>query len=313
MLSSVRYFLVPAAVLFCLGKAFAIDLAAVVDRSAQQQPTSSISPPLDATCGALPTAQCDPTIARGRASGWPEVWGYIDTAWIFDGDRMAPNGVLFEPLFVTSVDLNIGLLPNKKLYLFTDSRFWMQEPGLGITNSNQGSFDFRQCEFDFNAGLAWNYFDRLELRASAYSAGNLNRGLSLTSPSGFTDGVLLENRYYFGSANMYDVSRLDFISVGYYPSKSMVGGDGSDFHPGLFARAYLTYDIPIIRSYIYGDAQFTAERYAKPRLIELDGGFATRPFTRFENLEFRLGNDVIFDLQANITHDLAYGAVRIGY
>ena len=93
----------------------------------------------------------------------------------------------------------------------------------------------------------------------------------------------------------------------------MVGGDGSDFHPGLFARAYLTYDIPIIRSYIYGDAQFTAERYAKPRLIELDGGFATRPFTRFENLEFRLGNDVIFDLQANITHDLAYGAVRIGY
>ena len=168
-------------------------------------------------------------------------------------------------------------------------------------------------EFDFNAGLAWNYFDRLELRASAYSAGNLNRGLSLTSPSGFTDGVLLENRYYFGSANIYDVSRLDFISVGYYPSKSMVGGDGSDFHPGLFARAYLTYDIPIIRSYIYGDAQFTAERYAKPRLIELDGGFATRPFTQFENLEFGLGNDVIFDLQANITHDLAYGAVRIGY
>jgi len=208
MLSSVRYFLVPAAVLFCLGKAFAIDLAAVVDRSAQPQPTSSISPPLDATCGALPTAQCDPTIARGRASGWPEVWGYIDTAWIFDGDRMAPNGVLFEPLFVTSVDLNIGLLPNKKLYLFTDSRFWMQEPGLGITNSNQGSFDFSKREFDFNAGLAWNYFDRLELRASAYSAGNLNRGLSLTSPSGFTDGVLLENRYYFGSANIYDVSRL---------------------------------------------------------------------------------------------------------
>ena len=68
----------------------------------------------------------------------------------------------------------------------------MQEPGLGITNSSQGNFDFSKREFDFNAGLAWNYFDRLELRASAYSAGNLNRGLSLTSPSGFKDGVLLE-------------------------------------------------------------------------------------------------------------------------
>ena len=67
------------------------------------------------------------------------------------------------------------------------------------------------------------------------------------------------------------------------------------------------------RSYVYGDAQFTAERYAKPRLMEIDGGFATRPFSRFENLEFRAGNDVIMDVQANTTRDLVYGAVRIAY
>jgi hypothetical protein len=85
------------------------------------------------------------------------------------------------------------------------------------------------------------------------------------------------------------------------------------FHPGLFARAYLTYDIPIVRSYVYGDAQFTAERYAKPRLMEIDSGFATRPFSRFENLECRAGNDVIMDVQANTTRDLVYGAVRIAY
>jgi hypothetical protein len=189
----------------------------------------------------------------------------------------------------------------------------MQEPGLGITNSSQGSFDFSKREFDFNAGLAWNYVDRFEMRASAYSAGNLNRGVSLISPAGFKDGVLLENRYYFGSANVFDVSRLSFVSIGYYPTKSLVGGDGSDFRPGLFARAYVTHDIPIIRSYVYGDMQFTAERYVKARLLEFDAGFATRPFSQFENLEFRIGNDVTADVQAKTTRDLIYGAVRIGY
>jgi hypothetical protein len=103
-----------AAFLFCLDEAFAIDLAAAVGHSAPP-PTTAANAPLDPNCGALPTAQCDPTIARGRATGWPQVWGYIDTAWIFVGERMAQNGVLFEPLFVTSINLNIGLLPNKKL------------------------------------------------------------------------------------------------------------------------------------------------------------------------------------------------------
>lgn len=274
---------------------------------------SAPSQPLPARCGVLPTQQCDPSIARGRAGGWPDVWGYAETAGILDGQRMAPNGILFDPLFVGSINLNIGLLPNKKLYVFTDSRFWMQEPGLGITNPSQGSFDFSKREFDFNAGVAWNYFDRFELRASAYSAGNLNRGVSLVSPAGFKDGVLLENRYYFGQANAYDVSRLSFLSIGYYPTKSLVGGDGSDFRPGLFARAYATYDIPIAKSYVYGDLQFTAQRIVTPRLLELDAGLATRPFDRFETLEFRLGDDVTEDVKAKTTRNLIYGAVRIGY
>ena len=47
--------------------------------------------------------------------------------------------------------------------------------------------------------------------------------------------------------------------------------------------------------------------------MEIDGGFATRPFSRFENLEFRAGNDVIMDVQANTTRDLVYGAVRVAY
>jgi hypothetical protein len=110
-----------------------------------------------------------------------------------------------------------------------------------------------------------------------------------------------------------DVSRLSFISVGYYLTKSLVGGDGAEFHPGLFARGYATYDIPIVRSYVYGDVQFIAVRYAKPKLLELDAGFATRPFSQLENLEFRVGNDVTVDVESNTTRDLVYGAVRIGY
>src|SRR3954453_13803574 len=98
-------------------------------------PSNSTSAPM--LCGALPTKQCDPSISRGRVARWPEVWGYMDTTWDFSGTRMAPNGVPFEPLFVSSINLNIGLLPNKVLYLFTESRFWMQEAGLGITNPSQ--------------------------------------------------------------------------------------------------------------------------------------------------------------------------------
>jgi hypothetical protein len=110
-----------------------------------------------------------------------------------------------------------------------------------------------------------------------YALSDLNRGLSLATPFGFKDGILIENRYYFGSADKYDVGRLSFVSLGYYPTKSLVGGNGEDFHPGLFARAYLTYDLPFLNSYLYGDAKYTAEGAVKPRLLEFDTGWAFWP------------------------------------
>jgi len=226
---------------------------------------------------------------------------------------MAPNGELFKPLFATGISLNIGLLPNKKLYTFIESRFWMQKAGEGITNPTQGKFDFSKRELDFNAGIAWNWWDRFETRASAYSGGNLNRGYSKTLPDGYKDGILIETRYYFGSANIYDVSRLSFVSLGYYPSKSLVGGNGEDFQPSLFARAHATFDIPLIRSYLYGDVQFAAERVLKPRLLEFDAGIATRPFSQMENVEFRLGDNLITDIQVNTARNIVYGAVRVVY
>ena len=202
--------------------------------------------PLPAAATPAPNAPCPPP---DHHLMWPEVWGLIDVPAYVRGNRMAPNGVPFKPLFGLNIDFNVGLLPHKELYLFAENEFWTQKAAPGITNPSQGQFDFSKREYDLNLGLAWNYWNSLELRAFAYAQNNLNRGVSLASPYGYQDGVGIENRYYFGYADIYDLGRLSFVSIGYYPSKSMVTGDGLGFKPGVFARAYVTYDIPVILSY----------------------------------------------------------------
>ena len=78
---------------------------------------------------------------------------------------------------------------------------------------------------------------------------NLNRGTSHAFPDGFKDGIAVENRFYLGAAYAdmgspgYDQARANFLSVGFLPSKSLVGGQGEDFKPAAFARGYLTYDL----------------------------------------------------------------------
>jgi len=140
---------------------------------------------------------------------------------------------VFDPLFAVNQSFNIGLLPDKKLYLFVDTNFWMQRPGAGITNPSQGNFDFSKREFDVNSGIAWNYSGAWEARVSVYALNNLNRGSSSASPSGFKDGVLLENRYYFGSADKYDIGRLSFLSLGFYPHQKLGGRQRRDISSGL--------------------------------------------------------------------------------
>ena len=93
----------------------------------------------------------------------------------------------------------------------------------------------------------------------------------------------------------------------------MIGGNGIGFHPGLFARAYASFDIPKLRSYVYGDAIFIGERIASPRLITFDAGLAARPFPTLENLEFRVGNELTADVQDDTTRNLPYGAIRINF
>jgi hypothetical protein len=267
----------------------------------------------DVMCGGFLGAVCPPLGNDRYRFGKLEVWGFIDMPVYATGTRQAPNGVYFDPLFTLGGSFNIGLLPEKKLYLFADTSVWMQRPGAGITNPSQGNLDFSKREFDFNTGIAWNYIGAFELRLSAYAMNNLNRGVSLASPAGFKDGVLVENRFYFGSADKYNVGRLNFVSLGYYPTKSMVGGNGEDFHPGMFARVYVTYDLPFLNSYLYADVKYTAERVVTPRLLEVDAGWALRPFDQFRNLEFKVGSDVTTDLQDKVTRDLIYGSIRLGY
>jgi hypothetical protein len=244
------------------------------------------------------------------------VWGIIDFRGFPVGDQMASNGVEFHQLFVMDLSFNIMLCREKGVYLFADSFFWGQKPAPGITNPTQGPFDFSKREFDFTLGAAWNYSGPWEARVFAYSFNNLNRGNSLTSPAGFNDGIGVENRYYIdptyarlGTAE-FDQARATFVSVGYYPSKTLEDGIGRQFKPGAFARAYLTFDLWGPRYYAYSDLTFTASRSFTPTILNWDAGLAMRPIHSLSRLEFRIGTLGMFTVQGGDSEKSLYVSVR---
>jgi hypothetical protein len=232
---------------------------------------------------------------------------------------VAPNGVEYLPFFTLDMDFNVWLWPSQHLYLFTDTRFWAQKPGPGITNPSQGYFDFSKRELDFSAGFAWNYDANWEARVFAYSYNNLNRGDSQSSPSGFNDGIGLENRWYLNDEYArlgktdYDVDRAAFVSCGYYPTKDMIDNDGHLFKPSLFARAYLVYALYEDIFYIYLDTQFLTEKPATPKMLCFDGGLAVYPFPAVPSLQFRLGSEDSYDMQAHEWEASLYLAVRLRF
>jgi hypothetical protein len=239
---------------------------------------------------------------------WPEVWGFAGVRGIYAGTRMAPNGLAYNPLAAADLDLNIGLLPLKKLYLFSLTNFWLQRATDGQTH---GNWDFTKREFDVTVGAAWNYWGRLELRGFGYAYNNLNRGLSPLVPHDYNDGIGLENRYYLANTDIYDVSKLGFLSAGYLPTKTLVGGNGDDFRPGFFARAYVTCDLNFLGSYVFLDSQMICERAFVARLVSFDGGLALRPCPSLAGLEFRVGGTETLDVQVNVNRTLGYIAVRL--
>ena len=248
----------------------------------------------------------------------PQVWGQAGIRGFMTGSQVAPNGVEFNPLFFLYHDFNFWLWREEKLYAYAETRFWGQKPAPGITNPNQGTFDFSKREFDLNAGFAWNYSGPFEARAFAYSLGNLNRGTSDIQPSGFKDGVGLENRWYVGGTYAdlghpgFDVSRATFLSLGFYPTNEMVDVEGNGFRPGPFARAYLTYDL-FEKSYLYLDAKAIGTHSFTPNLLTFDQGVAFRPFPLSTIVEVRVGVDGKSDFQFHNVELTFYTSVSFVY
>jgi len=252
------------------------------------------------------------TDTGGWQWAWPSLWGVVGLPVYAAGAHMAPNGMSFTPIFGLTTDLNLGLLPQKELYLFQQGNIWAQRAAPGVTNSGQGALDFSKRELDSELGVAWNYLANFELRGSVYALDNLNRGLSLSGSSDDKEGVKLENRYYFAGDDPYDLGRLSFVSIGSIPAGRLIGGNGSSFSPGMFARGYVTRDLPIpwIPAYVYGGLSVTAQAAVNPRLVDTDAGLAFRPFETLRAFEFRVGYSRSDDLRAGQGRDFVYTAVR---
>jgi hypothetical protein len=259
-----------------------------------------------------PAAECGPS---GRLPfddppaepAFRMVWGIAEIDGYL-GHRMAPNGFLYKPDYGVNLDFNIWVWPSMGLYVFNDTEFWM-----GTTH--QMNFTKRELDFDF--GVAWNYYGRLEARVFGYSDNNINRGISPEQSAGYDDGFGLENRFYINpvydalGTSDYDQARATFVSVGYFPTKNFTGADGLLFKPGFFARAYLTCDVIKDCCYLYVDALYIGERKAiQPKLLDTDIGAALRPFHHVPRLEFRAGCLDVWDMQVGNARPVGYFSIR---
>lgn len=254
-----------------------------------------------------PVTWGSPEVAPGL---WQRTWGVAGITGYPVGSKIAPNGVPYDPLFSMNLLLNVALSKNREVYLFVESRFWGQKAAQGITNGDQGAFDFSKRQFDFDIGLAWNYAARFEARAYGYSSNNLNRGTSLDRPFGYNDGFALENRYYLPT-NDFDKGLYRYVGVGYYMTKELIGADGRTFKPSVYLDSSLALDLIPDSIYAFADLTLITERPLKAKLFLADVGLAFRPFPTIPDLEFRIGADNNVDLDVGFTRTLFYGNVRI--
>lgn len=248
---------------------------------------------------------------------WQTAWGLVALRAIPAGPKMAPNGEKYHPNFSLDLIFDFWLWRSQGLYLFADIDLWGEKGENGVTNGRDGWMGTSKRQFDLSGGAAWNYIGRWEARAFGYTQNNLNRGTDLVAPYGFMDGFGLENRYYLSSEydrlgqTGFDIARATFLSVGYFPSKDMVGNDGKPFEPGPMLSAYLIQDLwtqPLV--YAFGYANLIGERSFEPRLLFFDVGLAARPFARWHQWEFRLGAENTADLQVHNLWSLWYLSFR---
>jgi hypothetical protein len=224
--------------------------------------------------------------------------------------------VLYHPNFSLDLDSNLWVWRSQGLYLFADMRLWGEKGEYGVNNGRDGFMGTSKREFDLSGGAAWNYYGPWEVRAFGYTGNNLNRGSSLVTPAGFTDGFGVENRRYLSPAYAklgqtgFDVTKATFLSIGYLPTKVLVGNDGHAFKPGLTLRAYLTYDLWDWPVYLFGDATSISERSFQPRLLLFDVGAAARPFPSCRQWEFRSGVENTGDFRDHNVQNLWYVSAR---
>jgi hypothetical protein len=286
-----------------------------------------VAPPDDPSAAVVGVAPCSPSppspvtdAASPEPSPLEIAWGLAGLRIFAAGPKIAPNGEEYHPSFSLDLDVNLWIWPSQGIYLFGDLRFWGERPESGVTNGRDGGLGFSKRQFDLVGGPAWNYAGPWEARVFGYTLSNLNRGLSLVTPDGGNDGFGVENRYYLspeyarlGHAG-FDIARADFVSVGYYPTKTMVGNDGDTFTPGLMLRAYLTCDITCDLlhwpTYAFADTTFLSERSMRPKLLLFDLGAATRPFRSCQHWEFRLGAENTADFEAHSVLNLWYVSLR---
>ncbi len=290
--------------------------AAVLGAPLPVSPDGRLGPVLGtAWASEAPASTCD-AVDLAEPLAWQTVWGLVGLRAIPAGPKVAPNGEEYHPNFSMDLDLNGWIWRSERVYLFGDARFWGEKPEYGVTNGRDGFLGTSKRQFDLSGGAAWNYAGSWEARAFGYSLSNLNRGDSPVTPAGINDGFGLENRYYLSpeyaqlGQTGFDVTRATFLSVGYYPSKTLVGNDGRTFQPGLLLRAYLTCDLWDWPAYAFGDATYIGERSFQAKLLLFDVGLAARPFASCRQCEFRLGVESTADFQVGDVQNLWYASVR---
>ncbi len=279
-------------------------------------PDGRLGPVAGTDPAAEPPAPTSEEAGPVEAPPWQTAWGLVGLRVIPAGPKTAPNGEEYHPNFSMDLDLNGWIWRGERVYLFGDARFWGEKPEFGVTNARDGFLGTSKRQFDLSGGVAWNYAGPWEARAFGYSMNNLNRGFNPVTPSGINDGFGLENRYYLSpeyaqlGETGFDVAKATFLSVGYYPSKTMVGNDGRSFQPGLMLRGYLTYDLWDWPVYAFGDATYIGERSLQPKLLLFDVGVAARPFSCCPQCEFRLGVENTGDFQVRDVQNLWYASIR---
>jgi hypothetical protein len=236
-------------------------------------------------------------------------WGYAGGRFIFNGEKTAPNGALYHPYFSLDLNFNFALTRDRRFYGYFDTRFWAQSNQDKVA---QSSIDFSKRQFDLHPGLAWNFYGRMEARVFAYSFNNLNRGNSLTQPFGFNDGVAVEGRYYFAGTD-FDTGIYNFLSVGYYLSKEMIGNDGNLWQPGGYLR--WTYNIPLWqqRIYLFTIGEFITEKPFDAKWVWLDTGLSCRPIKRYPMFDLRVGNESNIDIINSKTRMMWYVGGRFAF